>query len=608
VEIERIPLRDRGLPANTYELVSRASALWPDRPAVSVMTDGDHWDTPVTRTFAELAADVNRAAGVLAGLGVARGEAVAVLAVNCAELISLLLAAETVGIYSPINPGLSIELATELARVAGARVIVASGPELDPGGWSRARDIAERVGARALLALRPTGATGPAPELEPLNGIELAYLQARMATAVEADIPRPLPAAEDVASYLHTGGTTGAPKLAARTHANEVANAWMISSAEIIDQDSVYISALPLFHTNALVVSTLAPLLRGQHVVWAGPQGYRDPAIYKNFWKIVERYGISTMASVPTTYGMLAGVPVDADISSLKVAVAGAAPLPLAVREAFEARTGVPLCQGYGLTEGTCASSRDWPDAIRHDAVGQRLPYQEARTIAIDEVTGEWTFLNENETGTLVLRGPNVFAGYVVRTAAGTEFQANEKVRDGWLDTGDLASVDGDGYIRLVGRAKDLIIRGGHNIDPAIIEDALLSVPEIAAAAAVGRPDAHAGEVPIAFVTLVPGSTLTLEEIEARVADRIPERAAIPHLIEIIDEIPLTAVGKPYKPELRRRAAERAAREALADTIPAEEIKAVVADAQIEIQVPHSAADAHVIDTLARYSWTWKLL
>jgi fatty-acyl-CoA synthase len=236
------------------------------------------------------------------------------------------------------------------------------------------------------------------------------------------------------------------------------------------------------------------------------------------------------------------------------------------------------------------------------------LPYQEARTVAIDDRTGEWTFLGENEPGTLVLRGPNIFAGYVVRKQSGPEFRAGDKIRDGWLDTGDLASVDGEGYIRLVGRAKDLIIRGGHNIDPATIEDALLADPDVAAAAAVGRPDAHAGEVPVAFVVLVPGSRATADELKARAAERVPERAALPQHIEIVDEIPLTAVGKPYKPELRRRAAEQAARSALAGTPIVAQVNAVLGGGGVEIQVPHSAADAEVREILARYSWNWRLV
>ena len=158
--VERVPLSERGLPASTYELVTRAADLWPDRVAVSVLPDAEHFHTPFVRTFAELAGDVHRAAAALAGLGVRRGDAVAVVSVNCAVMLPLLLAAEAVGIYTPINPGLTLEHAVELVRLSGARVIVASGPELDPDVWARANALAEATGARALLALRPTARLG----------------------------------------------------------------------------------------------------------------------------------------------------------------------------------------------------------------------------------------------------------------------------------------------------------------------------------------------------------------------------------------------------------------------------------------------------------------
>ena len=606
-EIERVPLSDRGLPASTYELVIRAANLWPDHPAVSVLPDADSYHTPFVRTFAELAGDVHRAAVVLSELRVTRGEAVAVVSLNCAEMLPLLLAAEAVGIYAPINPGLSAEHATELVRRAGASVIVASGPDLDPDVWADARAIAAKTGARALIALRPTAASSEPPSLEPLDGTDVAYLAERMASAEGAALPVTPPKSSDIASYLHTGGTTGTPKLAARTHANEVSNAWMMRANDILDQESVIFAALPLFHTNALVVTVMAPLLKGQHVVWGGPLGYRDLPLFQNFWKIVERYRISSMSGVPTVYAVLAQVPVDADISSLRLPIVGAAPLPPAVRDAFEGRTGVALCEGYGLTEGTCASAMGWPNAPRRGTVGQRLPYQEARTVAIDEGTGDWTFLPEGEIGTLVLRGPNIFTGYLVQGDSGPELRADGKVKDGWLDTGDLASVSADGFIRLAGRAKDLIIRGGHNIDPATIEDAVLEHPAVTAAAAVGRPDPHAGEVPVAFVTVSSGSRVTPDELEAWAAEHVPERAAAPKHIEIVREIPLTAVGKPYKPELRRRAAEQAARDALAETAVGDRAKAVLVDASVEIRVPHSGHDEEVAVTLSQYAWRWKL-
>ena len=230
------------------------------------------------------------------------------------------------------------------------------------------------------------------------------------------------------------------------------------------------------------------------------------------------------------------------------------------------------------------------------------------RAVAIDEATGDWTFLAAGEVGTIVLRGPNVFAGYLVRGESGTELRADGKLRDGWLDTGDLGAVDDEGFIRLAGRAKDLIIRGGHNIDPATIEDALLAHPAVAAAGAVGRPDVHAGEVPVAFVALAPGAGSAPPSSQAWAADHVPERAAAPRHVEIVDEIPLTAVGKPYKPELRRRAAEQAARDALSGTAVHDRVRAVLVDGAVEIVVPHSPDDEAVRDVLSAYAWTWRLV
>ena len=375
--IEQTPLSERGLPAHTYELVRRAAELWPDRTAISVLPDAERFRTPFARTFGELADDVHRAATVLTELGVRRGDAVSVISVNCAEMLPLLLAAEAAGIYAPINPGLAVEHATELVRLSGSKLIVAAGPELDPTVWANARTIAAETDARALLALRPTAAGDEPPTLEPLHdGVEVAYLADRMAEVGTAGLPSAAPDPHEIASYLHTGGTTGIPKLAARTHANEIANAWMIASRDTLDQNSVLFAGLPLFHTNALLVTLLAPLLKGQHVVWAGPLGYRDTKLFANFWKIVERYRIAAMSGVPTVYATLAQIPVDADISSLKLPIVGAAPLPPAVARAFEDRTGVPLCEGYGLTEGTCASAFSWPHAARaeHRGAASALP------------------------------------------------------------------------------------------------------------------------------------------------------------------------------------------------------------------------------------------
>jgi fatty-acyl-CoA synthase len=599
--IEEVPLADRGLPVSTYEVVRRAATLWPDRPAMSFLPDAERWDQPSTRTFGELAADVHRVAHVLSGLGIGRRDAVAIVSVNCEQLATALLAAEAVGIAAPINPALVAEHAQHLVELSAAQVVVAAGPELDPPSWDLARTLVARTGATALLALRPVAGAHAPPRLEPIDGATVGYLEDLAADARSDGLPVTPPVGSDLASYLHTGGTTGRPKLAARTHGNEVSNAWMIAASFPPDGGDVVFAALPLFHTNALLVTMMAPLLRGQHVVWAGPLGYRDAALFGVLWQLVERYRIASMSGVPTIYAALARVPVDADVSSLHYPLVGAAPLPLSVAEAFTAATGATLCEGYGLTEATCASARNFPACPRPGSVGQRLPYQEMLAVRIDEVRGEWEPLAAGEVGTIVVRGPNVFAGYLVPGPDGPVPHPGAEINDGWLDTGDLGSVDVDGYVRLAGRAKDLIIRGGHNLDPAVIEDALLEHPAVTAAAAVGSPDAHAGEVPVAYVTVEATPGAGEAELLAWAAAHVPERAAAPKRVEIIDAIPVTAVGKPYKPELRRRATERAARDALSAQAV---VQARLVEGAVHVEISGVAED-DVARALALFTFDW---
>ena len=183
------------------------------------------------------------------------------------------------------------------------------------------------------------------------------------------------------------------------------------------------------------------------------------------------------------------------------------------------------------------------------------------------------------------------------------------KLREGWLDTGDLARVDDDGFVHLVGRAKDLIIRGGHNIDPAVIENALLAHPAVTAAQAVGRPDVHAGEVPVAFVTLTPGAITTPEELRAWAADHVPEQAAAPKAVTVLATLPVTPVGKPFKPALRAEAAREAVAEALRDVPAVTGVRGVVEDGTVVavVGLTRGADEATVTDVLNRFSLTWRL-
>ena len=563
--VEEVPLDRRGLPACTYDVVLRAARLWPDRTAVTVLPDGSDYVTSARRTFAELASDVTRTAKALRHCGVGRRDAVLLISPNCDELITATLAAQAAGIAVPINGSLSGEHVAELARLSGARVLITADPGLDPAGVERAADLAGAGLIDTVLLLRPTlaaGAPGPLPDL---SGVTVAHLSV-LAAEHDAEPFDGGPAeSAELAALFHTGGTTGTPKLAAHTHGNEVADAWMVAVSADLDADAVVFAALPLFHVNALIVTLLAPLLRGQPVVWAGPLGYRDMGLYQNFWKIVEHYRLAAMSAVPTVYAVLAQIPVDADISSLTSAVSGASALPDTVRQDFRDATGVSLVEGYGLTEATCACARSFPDHPRPGSVGQRMPYQKVRTVEVGD-DGTWRDLTAGQVGTLAISGPTVFPGYVTaRTEDGYVLDGRGALHDGWLDTGDLARVDADGFVYLAGRAKDLIIRGGHNIDPALIEDALLAHPDVTAAAAVARPDVHSGEVPVGFVTVRPGATVTGAELTAFAAERVSERAAAPKTVTIIDAIPVTDVGKPYKVPLRAVAAEHALTDALAD-------------------------------------------
>lgn len=592
--IEAVPLADRDLPATTYQVLRRAARQWPDRVAVSVMPDAARWREAVSVTYGELLDRVDRVANALVRRGVTPTTPVAVVAPNCLQLVPAMLGAQAAGVAVPLNGGLSGEHLATLLERAGVRHAVVASPDLDGGTWAKVAGLAAAGHLDHLYLLDPTdGSRSAADPAGAIEGVAVEYLaDAAAAERPGYDDPH---AAGDIAAVFHTGGTTGIPKLAAHTHANQVVDAWLIaadSTADTSGEPATMLGALPLFHVNALHVTLLAPMLKGQHVVWAGPLGYRDPALYGEIWKIVEHHSVATMSAVPTVYAVLAGCPVDADISSLRFAVVGASALPPAVRTAFEDHTGVPLLEGYGLTEGTCASARSFVSDPRPGSVGKRLPYHQLRVVDVAP-DGSWTDVPAGGVGTLLIGGPTVFAGYVTgRGDDGFVLDHLGKVRDGWLDTGDLARID-DGFLHLTGRAKDLIIRGGHNIDPAAIEDALRAHPAVADAAAVGRPDPRAGEVPVAYVTVAAGMQTSAADLEAFVEASSLEAAARPKSVTIVAALPVTDVGKPYKLALRADAACRAVEDALAVVAGVVGVEGSVADGSVRVVV-RVAPDADV--------------
>ena len=414
-------------PESTYQLLLDAARTWPDGVATQWIPDPADHTRCLAWTYAELAGMVTRIANALTALGVRRQDAVTLASVNTSMLYAATLAAQAVGIAAPVNPALSGERIAELIRRTGSRVLVTAGPELDPQLWHRLLGVARQAGMTAVLALRPDGAhsdppplIGDAPAGGTLNGRGpvVAYLDDVIAgQPTDRLAGADLPTAQDLAAFVHTGGTTGAPKIAAHTHANQLACAEGIALCSGLAPGEGVLGGLPLFHVNALIVTGIAPMFSGTRVVWPGPAGYRDKALYTRFWKIIERYRIAAMSAVPTVYGTLAQVPVDADISSLRLPIAGASPLPSSVREDFARHTGRRLLEGYGLTEATCASTWTRPGEERPGSVGRVLPGQQVKAVRIAD-DGSWTACAPGETGELVIGGPAVFAGYVTDPAS----------------------------------------------------------------------------------------------------------------------------------------------------------------------------------------------
>ena len=572
-QIERTPLSERDLPPSTYELIRRSAAAHPEAPALSFILQGTA-DEPVYRlSYRELLGKVTQTANAFHRLGLRPGKAVSFLLPNLPHTHFTIWGGEAAGIVNAINPLLEPEHIAELIHAADSELLVTLAPFPGTDLWAK------------VEALR-----GQLPELKAVICVDLAnLLPEAQRSAVKAQ-RGPLPdgvldfdeliagcpsdrlesgreiQADDIASYFHTGGTTGTPKLAPHSHGNEVAMAYSMNLVTRFGPGDVTLCGLPLFHVNGVIVTGLTAFGGGAEVLLATPQGYRNGTLMQNFWKVIERHRVSFFSGVPTIYAGLLQAPSEGhDLSSLKYALCGAAPMPVALIRQFEAKTGLTLIEGYGLTEGTCGSCANPPAGERRPgSIGLPMPYCEVRIKVLDEQGRYLRDAAANEIGTLCIRGATVFKGYLQASK-----NAGIWVDGDWFNTGDLGRMDTDGYIWLTGRSKDLIIRGGHNIDPQLIEEALHKHPAVALAAAVGKPDEKAGELPVVYVQLKPGAQASEAELLAHAAAHIPERAAIPKDAWIIDAIPLTAVGKTFKPALRFDAIARVYQAALAELEPA---------------------------------------
>jgi fatty-acyl-CoA synthase len=368
--------------------------------------------------------------------------------------------------------------------------------------------------------------------------------------------PPPALAAPDPdadASLYPTGGTTGAPKLTRHTYRNE---AFVAKSAALmydLQPGEAMLNGFPLFHVAGAFVYGLSAIAAGAAQVIPGRLGMRDRAFVADIWRQAQQHRMTILSVVPTLLSGLLTLPPPGP-TPIRAAYTGGSVLPTELADAFEARTGIPVRNILGMTECSGMLTVEPFHAPRTPgSTGLRLPFTR---ISIEDSRG--AELGAGEAGLVVVRGPHVSPGYANRPGPNETFRA-----DGALASGDLGGVDAEGRLFITGRAKDVIIRGSHNLDPGAIEDALLEHEAVALAAAVGLPDAYAGELPSVFVTLKPGASAAPAELAAFAALRVPEPAAAPKRVWIIEEMPLTPVGKIFKPPLRAEAARHAVAETL---------------------------------------------
>lgn len=611
-----MPFAARALPKSMYEFLGRARAAHGTRPALTFQLFSDPASKSETLSWNALFARVTQAANLFRKLGVGENDVVAYVLPNSMETAVTLLAGAVAGIVNPINPLLEPEQISAILRETGAKVVVTlrAFPKTDVP-----QKVAEAVrhapSVKTVVEVDLVRSLGGAkrfivPLIRPKNPVRH--------TANVIDFNREcdrMPAdaltfadqtADRVAAYFHTGGTTGMPKVAQHKISGMVYNGWLGASIMFRETD-VILCPLPLFHVFAAYPILMSAIASGAHVHFPTPQGYRGEGVFDNLWKLVARWKVTYLITVPTALSALMQRPINADVSTLRGAFSGSAPLPLELYSRFEKATGVQIIEGYGMTEATCLVSCNPPDGNKKiGSVGLPFPYTRVRILTTDG-TGGWRDCATDEVGEICVDNPGVFAG---NTYTEADKNAGLFIEQSFMRTGDLGRLDGDGYLYITGRAKDLIIRGGHNIDPAIIEEALMGHPSVAFVGAIGQPDAHSGELPCAYVELVKDKPVGVDELMSYATDHIHERAALPKFIEVLGELPKTAVGKVFKPDLRKRAIVRVYDAALAEAGLAARVAEVVDDkkrglvARLERSAP--VEDAQVQAVLGQFAQGWE--
>lgn len=457
-------------------------------------------------------------ANALTQFGVVPGDRVAVQVEKSADALLLYLSCLRAGaVFLPLNTGYTGPELAYFLEDAGPRVFV-----VDPAAEEAAEVIRRGANVDHLATLGPDGAGSLA---EAANGADESF----------ADVAR---SAEDLAAILYTSGTTGRSKGAMLTHRNLESNAATLADSWHFGNRDVLLHALPIFHSHGLFVATNITLLAGASMILL-PAFDLDEVI-----RLLPQ--ATTMMGVPTFYSrLLTRAEFDRDlVAHMRLFVSGSAPLSAETHKEFEARTGHAILERYGMTETNMNTSNPYDGARRAGTVGFPLPGVEVRIADRDSGTA----LSQGEVGMIEIRGPNVFKGYwhmPEKTAA--EFRD-----DGFFISGDVGLVDGEGYLKIVGREKDLIISGGFNVYPAEVENALNALDGVADSAVIAAPHPDFGEAVTAVVVLGEGANVTEQEIRSALTTQLA-KYKVPKRVIFVEDLPRNKMGKTEKKALRER-------------------------------------------------------
>jgi fatty-acyl-CoA synthase len=488
---------------------------WPRRRArktpgkVAIVHGDRQW------TYREFDERVTRLARALRGLGVGRGDRVAYLGENHPAFLETLFAVAALGaVFVPLNTRLSTPEIGYMLADSGAALLVR-------GGGAEAGDITD--GPRVVRV-----------------GAEYdALLAAAGGDSVDESVDEQVPAG-DPCIIMYTSGTTGRPKGATLTHANITWNCLNVLLDVDLAGDEVTLVTAPMFHTAALNMTCLPTLLKGGRVLI-------EPAFRPGrALDLIERQGVTFLFGVPAMFAALAGEPAwaGADLSSVRTMLCGGAPVPEPLIHTYLDR-GLSFVQGYGMTEtspGALCLDREM-SARKVGSAGVPHFFTDVRVVRDDGSDAA-----VGEPGEVLVRGPNVMAGYWGRPADTDAVLSG----DGWFRSGDVAVVDEDGYVFVVDRVKDMIISGGENIYPAEVENVLYGHPDVAECAVIGVPDDKWGEVGKAVVVLRAGAVADEAALLAYVSERLG-RYKVPKSVEFAGSLPRSAAGKVLKQQLRRQ-------------------------------------------------------